>query len=287
MSPPEAPVAGIERARIRARSCPLGKTPAPKAYAGGVKTWDLRYDPEGFDMAYTELGGPGRTDYVLVHGIGMGRVTFRGVSEVLAGQGRVFALDLPGFGDSPQREAADSMVENALLVAQFIEHRATGPVVLVGHSMGTQIAAEVAMRRPELVSELVLIAPTINRRERTAAQQTLRMLQDLWGESLYVLALGLLEYLKTSPLWFVGRLRRMLRHRIELILPLVQAPTLVLRGEDDRVAPRDWAREVTRLLPHGELREIPDRGHEAIIKSAEPVASMILQFVADTRAARA
>ena len=249
-----------------------------------MKSWDLRYDPDGFDMAYTELGGPGRTDYVLVHGIGMGRVTFAGVSEVLAERGRVFALDLPGFGDSPQRDEADSLVENAALVARFIRDRATGPVVLVGHSMGTQIVAELAMRRPELVSELVLIAPTINRRERTAVQQALRMVQDLWGESPRVLLLGLLEYLKTSPFWFIGRLRRMLRHRIELVLPLVQTPTLVLRGEDDRVAPRGWTREVARALPRGELREVPGRGHEAIIKSPEPVASMILAFVSGNRA---
>lgn len=238
----------------------------------------MRYDPDGVNMAYTECGGPGRGDFVLVHGIGMGRATFRGVAETLAAAGRSFALDLPGFGDSPQRAEADSIVENAELVARFIEDRATGPVVLVGHSMGTQIVAELAMRRPELVSELVLIAPTINRRERTAVQQGLRMVQDLWGEGPRVLLLGVYEYAKTSPLWFVGRLRRMLRHRIELLLPLIPAPTLVLRGEDDRVAPRDWTTEVGRGLPRGTLQEIPGRGHEAIIKSAEPVASMILAF---------
>ncbi|MCW2288375.1 alpha/beta fold hydrolase [Leucobacter luti] len=248
-----------------------------------MKSWDLRYEPDGVNMAYTESGGPGRSDFVLVHGIGMGRVTFGGVAETLSGVGRSFALDLPGFGDSPQHASADSLVENAELVARFIEDRATGPVTLVGHSMGTQIVAELAMRRPELVSGLVLIAPTINRRERTALQQALRMVQDLWGEGARVLLLGMYEYLKTSPFWFVGRLRRMLRHRIELVLPLIPVPTLVLRGEDDRVAPRDWGREVASLLPNGELREIPGRGHEAIIQSAEPVASLILEFAGAVR----
>ena len=62
------------------------------------------------------------------------------------------------------------------------------------------------------------------------------------------------------------------------ICPQIHAPTLVLRGETDRVCPRDWVSEVARLLPRGCMREIQGRGHEAIIKSAEPVGSMILEF---------
>ncbi|MBK0422079.1 alpha/beta fold hydrolase [Leucobacter sp. CSA2] len=252
-----------------------------------MRIWDMRFEPDGIDMAYSERGAPGRGDAVFVHGIGMGRVTFDGIAGELATGMRTFALDLPGFGDSPERAEADTIVENAELVARFIEKRATGPVLLVGHSMGTQIVAEVAMRRPDLVRELVLIAPTINRHERHAPIQALRMLQDLWGESPRVLLLGLYEYFKTTPLWFLDRLRVMLRHRIEVLLPLIATPTLVLRGEHDRVVPRSWALEVARDLPRSDYREIAGRGHEAIIKSPEPVASMIREFVARIDDARA
>lgn len=68
----------------------------------------------------------------------------------------------------------------------------------------------------------------------------------------------------------------MLDHRLEQTLPEVRADALVLRGADDRVCPHDWVAEVTRLLPRAHMREIPDRGHEAMITKPDPVARMIL-----------
>ncbi|UOR01677.1 alpha/beta hydrolase [Leucobacter allii] len=250
-----------------------------------MESRDLSYRRGEVEMAYTESPGPAGRAFVLVHGIGMGRVVFAGVGDVLAERGRVLAVDLPGFGDSPEPGSAHSIELTAEVVAGFIAETASGPVVLVGHSMGTQIVAEVARRRPELVEHLVLIAPTVNRHERRAILQALRMLQDLTGEGPKVLLLGLWEYAKTSPAWFLRKLRYMLDHRLERVCPEIEAPALVLRGETDRVCPRDWVAEVARLLPRGEMAEIPGRGHEAIIKSAEPVASMILDFAERPRRA--
>lgn len=241
---------------------------------------ERRYEQGDIAMAFTEVPAAGRNTFVLLHGIGMGRIVFSEVDEILAAAGRVLAVDLPGFGDSPEPGSEHSLEETAGFVADFIRAEVTGPVVLVGHSMGTQIAAELAYRYPELVSVLVLIAPTVNRHERTATKQAARMVQDLTGEGPKVLAMGVLEYVKTNPVWFMSKLRFMLGHRIEVICPEIRMPTLVLRGETDRVCPRDWVREVAELIPESEMEEIPGHGHEAVIKSPEPVSSMILDFVA-------
>lgn len=230
-------------------------------------------------MVFSETAGRGRREFVLVHGIGMGRTVFAGVAEVLAEQGRVLAIDLPGFGDSPEPGTATTLEETAAAVAQFIRDEARGKVVLVGHSMGAQIVAEVAFRHPELVEALILIAPTVNCRERTVTKQALRMVQDLMGEGPKVLLVGLREYIKTSPLWFINKLRFMLNHRLEDLCPHIPAPVHVLRGETDRVCPRGWAAEVAAAFPRGSMEEIPGRGHESIIKSPRPVGSMILDFL--------
>ncbi|GAA2185753.1 alpha/beta hydrolase [Leucobacter alluvii] len=243
---------------------------------------DLTYDLDPVAMSYGETTAPSDSmhrTFVLVHGIGMGRVVFDGISGKLAAEGRVLAVDLPGFGNSPEPGTAATLEQTAEVVAQFVRDRATGPAVLVGHSMGTQIVAEVAYRHPELVEALVLIAPTVNPRERSAIRQGLRMAQDLVGESPRVLLLGLREYVKTSPRWFLNKLRFMLAHRLEEICPDIEAPALVLSGETDCVSPREWARQVASALPAGTFEPIPKRGHEAIIRSPEPVASMILDFV--------
>src|SRR5690554_4962233 len=120
------------------------------------------YESGEATMAYTEFGNQTDRTFVLIHGIGMGRNVFEEVAEVLSADGRVLTLDLPGFGDSPEPGTAVTLEATAEVVARFVAEEARGKVTLVGHSMGTQIGAEIADRHPALLDTLVLIAPTVN-----------------------------------------------------------------------------------------------------------------------------
>ena len=102
------------------------------------------------------------------------------------------------------------------------------------------------------------------------------MLQDLIDEDPRVIWLGAVHYVKTGPRWFFRKLRVMLEHRIEDTLPRVHADVLVLRGADDRVCPPAWVATVTERLPRARMREIPARGHEAMIRNPDPVAAMVI-----------
>ena len=73
----------------------------------------------------------------------------------------------------------------------------------------------------------------------------------------------------------------MLVHRPEDILAEVSAPTLVLRGEDDLVTPRAWCRAIVDGLPDGRLAEVPDHGHETMIRDAAAAAALIREFARD------
>lgn len=222
--------------------------------------------------------GAGERIFVLIHGIGMGRRVFAGLAELLADAGQVIALDLPGFGDSPEPGKARTMQETADLVADYLRQLHASELVLIGHSMGTQIVTEVAARHPELVSKLVLIAPTVNVVERTAARQAWRMVQDLLGEAPKVLILGGWQYAKAGIPWFLRKLRIMLEHDVESSYPKIQAPTLVLRGETDKVCPRDWVQHVAKIVPNSRYDEVPGHGHEAMIRDPADAARLILAF---------
>ncbi|MDD0860010.1 alpha/beta fold hydrolase [Arthrobacter alpinus] len=133
--------------------------------------------------------GAART-FLLVHGIGMGISYFAQLSSELESYGRVVAIDLPGFGDAAEPVEAMTMAQLGALLIEFVEAENLGRPVLVGHSMGTQVAAEAAAQRPDLFPELILVAPTVNRSERTIRRQSWRMMQDLFGESPSVISLG-------------------------------------------------------------------------------------------------
>ncbi len=229
-----------------------------------------------------EEAGTGARTFVLLHGIGMGRTIYGDLIEQL-GDAHTIAIDLPGYGAAPEPGRTPTIEQMADIVATFLRtrERVGAEMVLVGHSMGTQVATEIAARHPDLVDRLVLAAPTVNVRERTAARQARRLAQDLADESPRVLLRGGREYLRAGPN-LRDKMRAMLAHRPEDAYPRITAPTLVLRGEHDCVCPRDWYDEVVRLLPHARLAEIEGHGHETLIKDAAPAAAEIRSFLDTT-----
>jgi pimeloyl-ACP methyl ester carboxylesterase len=219
-------------------------------------------------------GGP---DYVLVHGLGMAREYWDPVAEVIEPTGTVYALDMPGFGDAPEPARALTMAESGELIAEWLAAENIARPVLVGHSTGAQVVSETAARHPELVERIVLIGATVNPRERTLTKQVLRFLQDIAVINPMVLAEGITAYTQAGPRWFVANLRPMLDHRIEQALPLIEAETLVIRGEKDRVVPRYWGEEMAALAPKGRYVEVPGRGHDTMVVTGQQTGEIIAQ----------
>lgn len=230
--------------------------------------------------ANSRVGEASTATFVLIHGIGMGRKVFADLVRRLEPHGRVIAIDQPGYGEAPEPPRTPTMERMADLVAAYLRKISRGPVVLIGHSMGTQVATEVAVRHPETVSRLVLVAPTVDRHHRRAVSQLARLAVDLLGENPKVLLLGAREYLRAGP-----HLRRkvtaMLTHRPEDVYPRIEAPTLLIRGMRDRVCPPRWCDEVAAAIPDARSTGIPGHGHETLIRDAGPAAAEILRFLAD------
>jgi pimeloyl-ACP methyl ester carboxylesterase len=238
-----------------------------------------RFTWEGMTLvAETHGAGAAPTTFVLLHGIGMGRAVFADLQRLLSADARVVAVDLPGYGEAPEPDPIPTMEAMADLVAAYIDHLDRGPVVLVGHSMGTQIAVEVAVRHPSTVNHLVIVAPTVDRRHRRALSQLWRLGVDLLDESPRVLLVGAREYLRAGPN-LRRKLRAMLVHRPEDVYPRVSVPTLVVRGGTDRVCPPRWCAEVVAALPDAEVAEIAGHGHETLIRNGAPAARAIAQFL--------
>ncbi len=225
-----------------------------------------------------ESRGQGGRVFVLIHGIGMGRTVYTDLVARLGPDAHTIALDLPGYGEAPEPQRTLTMERTADLVASYLRDDAHAGVVLIGHSMGTQIAAEVAARHPALVARLVLIAPTVDPAARSAARQIGRLVADLAIESPKVIAVGAREYVRAGPR-LRSKFRAMLAHEPENAYPRIQAPTLILRGEHDLVAPHAWCERVAAEIADARLVEIEGHGHETMIRDASRAATAILAFV--------
>ncbi|MDT0266022.1 alpha/beta hydrolase [Streptomyces sp. DSM 44915] len=116
--------------------------------------------PRALPFAVTDSGasGAGGPVLLLVHGWGGDRREWAGVTAGLAGRHRTLAPDLPGHGDTAPRPGRHAPRLVADDLAGWLRATGTGPVVAVGHSMGGQVVAALAVDHPELVLATVTVA---------------------------------------------------------------------------------------------------------------------------------
>ncbi|HSB52850.1 MAG TPA: alpha/beta hydrolase [Gemmatimonadales bacterium] len=105
------------------------------------------------------LTGRGDTTLVFLHGYGESLLSWRALLEQFTRRYRVVALDLPGFGQSRSPGFGYSYPDYAEWLDSVLAKETRGPLVLVGHSMGGELAAGYTIEHPDRVVAAVLIAP--------------------------------------------------------------------------------------------------------------------------------
>lgn len=222
---------------------------------------------------------PGDVPVVLVHGLVVSGLYMVPTAERLSHFYRVFVPDLPGSGKSDKPARALNVTELSGALGAWMEAAGIERPVLVGNSLGCQVIAEMAARRPRSVAGVVLTGPTVDPAGRTLYEQFKRLLIDATRERLSLVPVWLrsLGEAGLSRAWQTAR--HALEDRIEENLPRVDVPALVVRGERDPVAPQAWAEQVARLLPRGRLAVIPGGPHALSYSAPDELAVIIREFV--------
>ncbi len=73
--------------------------------------------------------------------------------------------------------------------------------------------------------------------------------------------------------------RRFVSDCFDAKLERIGAPSLVVRGEHDRVAPMDWARQVSRRLGGAPLEVLPAVAHTVVYSAPDRLAAVVAAFV--------
>jgi pimeloyl-ACP methyl ester carboxylesterase len=255
-------------------------------------------------------GGSGEP-LVLVHGIGSCWRCWDPVLPLLKERHEVFALDLPGYGESapvagkPTVYALTDALDEALLEAG-LEH-----AHLVGNSMGGWIVAELAAREHARTAVPISPAGLATRQEIAFAMRTLGSTREIakrllpHADRLAATAPGrtlLLSQVHTRP-WrtepdsaahqlrmlanspsFVATLRWMGEGHQPRNLDRIACPFRVVWGTRDLVLPYRQAKRWERIVPGAELVTLRGLGHLPMPDDPELVARVILDVTAPTRA---
>jgi pimeloyl-ACP methyl ester carboxylesterase len=257
----------------------------PLLEVNGVRT---RYRQSGVDRPGTPL--------VLIHGAGGSSVTWLGTLRNLGRTHRCLAPDLPGHGQSAPLAGGTASVSIEAYRAHvdaFCTALDVPRAVFVGHSMGGAIVIEEALGAPHRVAGLVLIATAARLAVSPAVFDAIDNHFDTFPE--------MMAQAGFSPSTPRDRALRLAQAGLQSPQPVVRAdfeacnawdarerisairaPTLVMVGEDDLLAPAKYGRFVADRIPGTRVVACPRTGHMVHLERADSVRS-ISSFCADLR----
>ncbi|WP_089153898.1 alpha/beta fold hydrolase [Micromonospora sp. NBS 11-29] len=212
---------------------------------------------------------------VLVHGLAVSHRYLTPLAASLAPRHPVYVPDLPGFGLTERPGTAYDVAGHAAFLVDWLAAYRLGPVCLLGHSFGAEVAAALAARRPDLVRALVLAGPTSDPAARSRRGQIGRWLVDTLREAPWQAPILLRDVLDARPWRVFATLSHSVRNAIEADLTRVTAPTLVLAGARDPVVPAGWRQEAARLVPDARTVTVPGAAHNVVTTAPGAVADAV------------
>ncbi|MCI0570312.1 MAG: alpha/beta hydrolase [Myxococcaceae bacterium] len=166
--------------------------------------------------------------------------------------GDALLLGWPGFGDEPMDPTVHSLEE----LTAWAERRLEGPHDIVAQSMGGVVAVQLALRRPELVRRLVLVATS-------GGIDVTRLGAIDWRP----------EYTRSHPAvprWFVDD-----RTDVTDRLGEIRAPTLLLWGDADPVSPVAIGEFLEQRIPDAKLVVLSGGTHALAAERPDDVAPLV------------
>lgn len=240
----------------------------------------VRHDWRRVDGVLTHAAVLGSGEpLVLLPGLGCASWCYGRLARALAPDFEVWCVDPPGHGnsaDAPGRFTRLSEVTDHL--AAWMTATGLRCATVVGHSMGGEVALDLAARFPGHAARLVLLSPTGLPDTPNVAFQLLRLLVDAPREAPGLVALNAAAYLRCGPARVLALALDQREHLTAPLLPLVGAPVLVLEGVRDPVVPTEALRLLCRLLPRASAALLPG-AHAFHFVSAPEVAAHVKAFV--------
>jgi pimeloyl-ACP methyl ester carboxylesterase len=237
-------------------------------------------------------GGEG-PDLVFLHGAG-GVTAEDPLLAELATSHRVYAPLIPGYGDSEEAPEIRDMLDFTLHTWDVVAALGLKDPILVGHSMGGMIAAEMAAVQPNDVSRLALIAPAglwdddhpIADLFSTMPYEMPALLFHDAEAGAAMLTAGrnvtdpgfLQTYLVTNArqLGMAGRILFPIPERgLAGRLYRIKARTVIVWGDSDRLIPPVYAHAFKKGVARAELVSIPEAGHMITLEQPRAVAEAI------------
>jgi len=270
---------------------------AAERHVAGLQRKDVSIP--GYNVVYLE-GGQGKP-LLLLHGFGADKDNWTRVSRYLTPRFHVYAIDLPGYGESTKPTPEQSRIEDQVgYVSQIAATLGLDRFDLGGNSMGGWIAAAYAAAHPEQVDSLWLLAPA-----GVASAQPSDLIKIVKaGGHVPLIARTPEEFQDLLDFVFVHRpfvpqaLVTVLGQRaaadadfdqkvfaqlqneppLEPQVKDLSTPALIVWGDHDRALNDSGAEVLHKLMPNSEVIIMPNMGHLPMLEAPSQAAEDYIKF---------
>ncbi len=218
--------------------------------------------------------------------------------DKLAARYRIVAPQMPGYGNSTGLDLIDDWLDLTLYHLDLLEALGMRRPAIIGHSLGGNIAAEVAALAPDAVSKLVLVAPTGLWNDRNPGVDSFAVTpgelhQASWHDpesATAKLAFGPEPQTPEGKMEATVERAKAFGTAGKFLWPIpdkglkkrayrIKAPTLLVWGASDKVAPPGYAPLFTRVIKGARVVKIPKAGHYPMIEQPALFTQAVRRFL--------
>jgi len=269
---------------------------------------------DGATIHYQEFGDAAHPTLLLIHGYTASTYVWKTVAPLLADQNfHVVAVDLLGFGYSDKPASFDyTIAAQARMIVRLMNRLGIGRATVVGSSYGGAIASTIALDDAERVEKLVLVGAVCNDEvlqnpilkiaaipgvgeiltpfmlDSKMLSKT-RMKQTLAPASHHLITTERVESV-SRPLMakdahhsVLASARNWDACRIQDDAHLINQPTLLVWGENDRIIPVRNGQKLYDSIIHSRLVVLKDCGHLPQEEKPERFVELVTEFCRDRK----
>ncbi len=198
---------------------------------------------------------------------------------------RLIAPDLPNFGNSEDSENITQLDDYANFVEKFISKLELTDYVLVGHSMGGQIAIRAIANHDVHPRKLVLIAASGVRDQKKAAKRSLRLMSKLLKKitpsrlkKYFYRAIGS-DYSNDLSNIHKRIIDSMLSSDVQQDAKSLKLHTLLLYGLNDTSTPPSYGKILAANITHSDIKIIDNADHWLHVNQIDAVGAYLKEFI--------
>ncbi len=214
---------------------------------------------------------------IILHGWGQDKTVWEGLTDKLGKNS--LSIDMPGFGKEKIVDPTWGVPEYTQWVINKIKDY--NDVILIGHSFGGRLTAEIASKRPKWLKGIILSgAPCVYKPSfKTKFKITIFKIAKYFIPYKLRLRYFPTDLKKAIDRGLEATFRKVISYDQTNQLKSISLPTLIIWGRDDKVVPLSIAKEMNGLISNSELKIINDADHNSFLDNPNLFYSYVKKFI--------